>query len=132
MARGLLVWFLIMLLETVHGVLRGLLLVPRVGEVMAERIGWSVAAALVLGVTTLAIRWVGIRQPSRLLALGAIWAILTLAFEIGIGLLRGLDGEQILTALNPLSGGLMLYSLLVMLGAPLTAAFIRGRFAVHH
>lgn len=132
MARGLLVWFLIMLLETAHGVLRGLLLVPRVGEAMAGRIGWPVAAALVLGVTTLAIRWMGIRQPSRLLALGAVWAILTLAFEFGFGLLRGLSAPQVLAAINPLLGGMLVWSLLVMLLAPLVATAIRGRLDSQH
>ena len=92
MARGLLVWLLIMLVETVHGVLRGLLLVPRVGEEAAARIGWPIGLALVLLVSILTIRWTRVEGPRGLLAMGALWAILTIAFEIIIGLMRGHGG----------------------------------------
>ena len=48
MVRGLLVWLLIMLAETIHGILRGLLLVPLVGETAAGRIGWPMGVVLVM------------------------------------------------------------------------------------
>ena len=70
MARGLLIWCLIMLVETVHGVLRGLFLAPRLGTTAADRIGWSLAAVLVFGIALLAIRWTGLVSTARLLAPG--------------------------------------------------------------
>ena len=60
MARGLLVFLGIMAVETVHGVLRGLFLVPRVGEETAARLGWPVGMVLVLLISTLAIGWTGL------------------------------------------------------------------------
>jgi hypothetical protein len=126
MSRGLLVWLLIMLIETIHGVLRGLFVVPRFGEEAASRIGWPIGMIIVLGVSYLTIRWIGLRDTSNLIRLGALWAILTFVFEVLIGVLRGLDSPAIWAEINPLAGGLMVYSLAVMLVAPLAAARLRG------
>jgi hypothetical protein len=125
MFRGLLVWLIIMVVETIHGVLRGLLIVPHTGERMAARIGWPIGAILVLVVSYLTVRWNGIRHSQGLLRLGIVWTILTFAFEIAIGLLRGFGKEQLWAEINPASGGLMIYSLAVMLFAPLLAARLR-------
>lgn len=125
MGRGLAVWLLIMLAETAHGVLRGLFLVPLAGERAAGLIGWPVGMAIVFGVSLLAIRWTGLDSARRLLGLGAAWAVLTMIFEAGIGVLRGMDAAQILAAFNPLSGT-VLYSAAVMLAAPWLAARLRG------
>ena len=126
MARGIVVFVLIMVVETVHGILRGLFLVPRVGEVMAGRIGWPIGVVIVFGVALLTIRWTGLSKRRALLGLGLIWMVLTLCFEVAIGYARGLSNEAILAEINPFSGGLMIYSLAVMLFAPLAAARIRG------
>lgn len=126
MARGLAVWLLIMVIETVHGVLRGLLLVPRVGEEAASRIGWPIGMALVLAVSVLTIRWTKLERKRDLLALGAIWAMMTIGFEIMIGLMRGMSRAAVLAELNPISG-LMVYSAAVMFLAPVAASWIRNR-----
>lgn len=126
MSRGLAVWLVIMLVETLHGLLRGLLLVPRVGEEVAGRIGWPIGLLIVLGFSIALAPWLAIRDTSALLRLGGLWAVLTLIFEIIIGFLRGLDGPRLLAELNPLAGGLAIYGLAVMFLAPLLAARLRG------
>ena len=125
MGRGLLIWLLIMLVETIHGVLRAALLAPRIGAAAADRLGWPVAAMLVLVVATLAARWIGLGLTGQLLRLGAAWAVLTVGFEIIIGLLRGLDMPALLDALNPLTGNVA-WSAALMCLAPLLAARLRG------
>ena len=126
MSRGLAVWLFIMLVETLHGLLRGLLLVPRVGEETASRIGWPIGLVIVLGISIALAPWMAIRDTSALFRLGGLWAVLTLIFELTIGLLRGLDLPRLLAELNPLAGGLTIYSLAVMFLAPLLAARLRG------
>ena len=126
MLRGPAIWVLIMLIETAHGVLRGLLLVPLTGERMAGLIGWPVGAVIVMAVSLLTIRWSGLARRAELLRLGGVWALLTGCFEIAIGLLRGLDAQGLWNEINPLSGGLMVYSLVLMAVAPLMAARLRG------
>ena len=126
MSRGLAVWLFIMLVETLHGLLRGLLLVPRVGEETAGRIGWPIGLVIVLGISIALAPWMAIRDTSALLRLGGLWAVLTLIFEVTIGLLRGLDLPRLLAEFNPLAGGLAIYSLAIMFLAPLLAARLRG------
>ena len=126
MSRGLAVWLFIMLVETLHGLLRGLLLVPRVGEETAGRIGWPIGLVIVLGISIALAPWMAIRDTSALLRLGGLWAVLTLILELTIGLLRGLDLPRLLAELNPLAGGLTIYSLAVMFLVPLVAARLRG------
>lgn len=111
--------------ETVHGVLRGLFLVPRVGEEMASWLGWPVGMGIVLLISYLSIGWTGLRARKELLRLGAVWAVLTVAFEVMIGSLRGMGAAELLAALNPLTGTIA-YSAAVMLFVPLIAARLRG------
>lgn len=125
MGRGILVWLGFMALETIHGILRSIFLVPRVGRETSNLIGWPIAAAIVFGVTLLTSRWVGLHSTRALLALGALWAVLTFAFEISIGLLQGMDAAQIAQEVNPLAGGLMMYSLIVAFFSPYFAAKLR-------
>jgi hypothetical protein len=128
MSRGILVFLFIMALETVHGILRGLFLVPRIGETLSGLVGWPVAMVIVMVVSTLLIGWTRLTGTAALLRLGIVWAVLTLVFETAVGLLRGLDAARLWAEINPFSGGLMLYSLVVMLFAPLVATRIRGSF----
>lgn len=125
MGRGLLVWLLIMLVETAHGVLRAVFLVPRIGADAAGRVGWPVAALLVLAITALTLRWTGLAGRASLLRLGAAWAVLTVLFEMLIGALRGLDREALLAGLNPVTGSVA-WTATVMLLAPLAASWLRG------
>jgi hypothetical protein len=115
-----------MAIETLHGILRGIFLVPRVGLDLSNKIGWPIAACIVFGVTVLTFRWMGLVGTRALFTLGAVWAVLTLIFETGIGLLRGLDAAQLAHEANPLSGGLMVYSLLVVFLSPYFASRLRG------
>ena len=126
MLRGVVVWCAFMAIETLQGILRGIFLVPRVGLDLSNKIGWPIAACIVFGVTVLTIRWVGLAGTQALLTLGALWAALTLIFEIGIGLLRGLDAAQLIHEINPFSGGLLVYSLLVVFLSPYFALKLRG------
>ena len=125
MLRGIVVWCAFMAIETLHGILRGIFLVPRVGLEMSNRIGWPIAASIVFGMTVLTIRWMGLVGTRALLTLGALWAVLTFIFEIAIGLLRGLDAAQLAHEINPFSGGLLVYSLLVAFLSPYFASKLR-------
>lgn len=125
MGRGLLVWLVIMLVETLHGVLRSVLIEPRIGTAAAERVGWPVAAVLVLANAALLIRWTGIRGTAPLLRLGAAWAVLTVGFELMVGVLRGLDGQALIAAIDP-RNGTVAWSAVLMLLTPLLATRLRG------
>ncbi len=126
MLRGLTVWLLIMALETVHGILRGMFLMPLVGQITANRIGWPIAAVIVMGISVFCAKWVGLHDTKKLILLGLMWAVLTFIFELAIGFARGLNSGEIVAEINPFSGGLLIYSLIVIFFAPWLAAKMKG------
>ena len=83
--RALVVWLLMMAIETIHGVLRNRFLAPLVGDFRARQIGVFIGSALILGVAALTIGWIRPNSERSLLAIGALWLALTLAFEFGLG-----------------------------------------------
>ena len=74
-----------MAIETVHGVLRNRFLVPVIGDVGARQIGVLIGSALILAIAILLIGWIHPTSERSLLTIGALWLILTLAFEFGLG-----------------------------------------------
>lgn len=125
--RASLAWLSIALAETVHGVLRGLWLVPRVGEAVAQRIGFVVGCVIVLGIATLASRWLGAASAAQRWQVGALWCVLMAGFELLIGVARGFDASRIAAEFDPRQGGTMLFGLLLMLAAPTLGAWLRRR-----
>lgn len=126
--RALGVWLAIVLAETLHGVLRGLWLVPRVGEAAAQRVGFLLGCAIVLGIAAAASRWLGARSATQRWQVGLLWCVLMAGFEIAIGLARGFDAARIGAEFNPAQGGLMAFGLLLTLAAPTLGARLRERF----
>ncbi len=72
--RSLLVWLLMMAIETAHGALRNRFLVPVIGDVGSRQIGVLIGSALILGVAMLTIGWIHPTSERSLLVIGAMWA----------------------------------------------------------
>ncbi|MGB2753085.1 MAG: hypothetical protein WBC19_13595 [Pyrinomonadaceae bacterium] len=123
--RALAIWFLLMLVETLHGILRGLLLVPLVGPIRANQIGVAVGSLLILLVTLFTIKWIGAIRTSELVKVGLIWVLLTLGFEVGLGYAFG-GWDRVLMDYDPRHGGLMPLGLLIMFFSPLIARRLRS------
>lgn len=125
--RALVVWLLIILAETVHGVLRQIFLVPVVGDLPARQIGVIVGSLIVLAIALAFSRWLDARTLREQLVVGAAWVALTLAFELALGAVLGLTPERMLQDYDFTRGGFMALGLLFMLWAPALAARLRGR-----
>jgi hypothetical protein len=103
--RAFAVWLAIIAVETVHGILRGMLLVPLVGDLPARQIGVPVGSFLVFAVAYVGIRWIAARTKLQLLGVGLLWAVLTVLFEVGLGrLVLGLPWDQITEDYDPTRG----------------------------
>ncbi len=125
--RAVAVWLVIIAAETVHGVLRGILLVPLVGDPHARQIGVFVGSLLVFAVAFLGIRWIATGTRLQLLGVGVLWVVLTVLFEIGLGrLVLGLPWERITEDYDASRGGFLAFGLLFMAMSPLLAAGVRG------
>ena len=124
--RTVSVWFLIAFAESVHGTLRRLFLVPRIGEKLSHQIGVVIGSAIIFIISWLCIRWIGSVSFRQQLQVGLLWLVLTLIFEFSLGYLFGYSLERILSDYNIAEGGLMVFGVLFMLFAPALAARSRG------
>jgi hypothetical protein len=120
--RAFAVWLLIAAAETLHGIVRGLLVVPAIGEAAAQRVGFAVGCLIVLGAAWLTSRWLGAATRALQWRAGGLWLLLMLGFEVAVGRLRGFGWPRIAAEFDPAQGGLMLFGLLLMLFAPMLGA----------
>jgi hypothetical protein len=123
--RAALAWMLVMLLETVHGILRELFIAPVIGDLHARQAGVVVGSALVFAVAWLTSKWLDVRSRRALLLVGGLWVALTLVFELALGRAIGASWDRIFADYNPLRGGFMMFGLAFMFVAPLLAARLR-------
>jgi hypothetical protein len=116
--RALWMWLVLLVAIVAVGTLRQALLEPRLGEPAAHRLG-TVAAAVV---AALLIGWFIRRQrpaPAAALGVGALWVVMTVAFEFGF--FAGVMGhplEELLVDWNVFRGRLFPVLLLTVLLAP--------------
>lgn len=125
--RGLVVWFVIIGAEVLHGTVRTIWLEPLVGDFRARQISVFTGSAMILAIALLFIRWLRAAHVAQLLKVGLLWLSLTVGFEICLGrLVMQLSWERILSDYNLLRGGLMPIGLLILTLSPLIAAKMRG------
>jgi hypothetical protein len=128
LVRAFAIWILIAVSETLHGVARTLFLMPILGDRPSRQLGVFVGSIMILGIAWLFVNWIRTTTRPQLLAVGLLWLVLMLAFEIGLGRAAGVSWERILSDYNPAQGGLMIIGMGVLLLAPLLAA--EGRRAI--
>jgi len=120
--RALAVWLLIMLVETVHGVVRTMALAPVVGDFAGRQIGVFTGSLLILAVTYLSIGWLRPGTGRMFAAVGILWVVLTLLFEVGLGrVVLGYPWSRLIADYDIAHGGLMALGLLLMAFAPFIA-----------
>jgi hypothetical protein len=125
-ARSLAVLLAIIVAETVHGVLRTWYLLPRVGDLASRQIGVFTGSLLIVAISIAAARWIGASRPAHLLAIGAMWVALMVAFEVALGRLAfGFPWSRIAEDFDLSRGGLLPLGLVTLAFAPLVAARIR-------
>ena len=124
--RALLVWMLIVLAETAHGMVRELFIAPAIGDLRARQLGVFIGSVLVIAIAWFTARWLDARTRGVQLMIGALWVVLTLIFEILLGRAIGASWERIASDFNPARGGFMLAGLAVLFFAPRIAARLRS------
>jgi hypothetical protein len=123
--RAFAVWLVIIVAESAHGALRQLFLTPIVGDLRARQVGVLVGSLIIFAIALLASRWLGARSLRQQLSVGLLWVVLTIAFELGLGVLLGLPLARLLLDCDIRRGGFMSFGLLFMLLAPALAARAR-------
>ena len=75
-------------------------------------------ALIIFAITWACGRWLRIRSTTGALAVGGLWVVLTLAFEIVLGWALGLSWTRIWSDYDLVHGGLMPLGLLAMAVTP--------------
>lgn len=120
--RAFLVWVVIIFVETLHGIFRALVIAPWIGDFRSRQVGVFLGSILILLVALLFIRWINAGPIRRLVLIGAMWLILTISFELTIGLvILGLDRQRMIEDYDVSHGGLMPFGLLFLLFTALIA-----------
>lgn len=124
------VWVVIALAETLHGILRVLFLTPRVGDRRARQIGVLSGSVIILSIGWWTVPfWVEPRSMADSCAVGAVWVTLMLAFELGLGrFVLGFSWQRLTADYNLLQGGFLGLGMMVLFLTPLIIAKLRGLF----
>jgi len=124
--EAILVWLLIIVVESVHGVLRNLFVAPAIGDFEARQAGVFIGSALILLIAWLTAPWLNLNGRAQFAGAGLLWVGLTLVFEFSLGVAMGLSWERITSDYNIAKGGLLPLGLVVMAIAPYAGARLRG------
>jgi hypothetical protein len=128
--RAAAVWLVLIVAEVVHGALRAMLLAPRTGMARAGQIGVFTGCLLNFGIAYWFSPWLGVKRGRTLVAVGALWALLTVIFEVAFGrFVAGASWRRLRADYDLRHGGLLPLGLLALAGSPLLAASLRARGA---
>ena len=116
--RASLVWMLIMLAETGHGVVREVFIAPAIGGLRARQLGVLIGCVIIFVIAWLTARWMGASSRRQQLRVGAYWVLLTLVFEVSLGRALGMSWSRIFSDYNLVRGGYMLFGLAFMFLTP--------------
>lgn len=124
--RALLVWLAFIIVESAQGVLRRILFRPEVA-LAVRQVSIVLAVCILIAITWFASRWMRLRSAAEALAVGGVWTVLTLAFEIGLGRATGASWTAIGADYDLRRGGLMVFGLLAMALTPWAVYAARAR-----
>jgi hypothetical protein len=128
--KAFVVWLLLMVIESSHGMARVALLEPAFGDFRARQVATFTDSVLIFTLAFFCVGWIGAATRWQLLDVGALWLLLTVMFELVLGrLMMHLSWERIASDYNLLQGGLMPIGLLVLTLSPFLAGSIRHRHA---
>ena len=124
--RAIVVWLGLISAEVVHGIVRSIVLTPRVGDKRARQIGVVTGSLVNLSITHLFIQWIGERTNRALVGIGVVWVVLTVVFEVTFGrLVIRSSWERLRSDYDLAHGGLLPIGLVALAASPFAAARLR-------
>lgn len=127
--RAVAIWFVLLIGAFANGTFRELVISPRLGAPTAHAISCFLFSAIILSVAYATVEWIRPASPAEAMIVGLGWMTLTLVFEFGFGMLRGMTWPQMLADYNVMNGRLWVVVLFTTAVAPVVAARMRGMWA---
>lgn len=128
---ALLAWLGIAVAAILNGTLREAILIPAVGNTVAQLVSILLLLSVIVAVTWLLARgpWRAL-PPATLLAIGAAWAVGTMLFELALGrLVLAMPWSALLGAYDVRTGTLWPLVPLAMLAGPVLLAHAEAKRA---
>ncbi len=122
-----LVWFLIIIAETLHGILRTLYITPLIGDHAARQIGVLIGSILIFLIAWFTIRWIGAYTRKDQLSIGTVWVILTILFEFLLGIMLNYPISRILSDYDITQSGFMGLGIIFMFFVPMLVSTLKGK-----
>lgn len=113
--------------ETLHGIARTTLVVPRIGKERATRLSALTGTLLALAICWFLVPGINLQSAGAHLLLGVLLAAFMTGFDIAIGrwLMRK-SWAKIWPDFNPKTGNYLLYGLLALCFVPLVVWYAKG------
>ena len=116
------VWFAIMLIAILNGAARDMLLVPRLGDLVARALSCLTLATLIVLVTWVSLRWIHPPSLGDAWTIGVMWLAMTLTFEFVAGhYLFRTEWSTLLADYNLFAGRLWI---IVLVATTIAPAFV--------
>lgn len=117
--RATAVWFAIMMGAILNGFVRDVVLVPRLGDLVARALSCFTLAGIIFLATWISLRWIHPSSAADAWTIGAMWLVMTLAFEFIAGhYLFHTSWPTLLADYNILAGRLWILVLIATVTAP--------------
>jgi len=126
-AKAALIWFCIVSLAILNGLMREFLFVPVIGATAALPLSGVSLAMIVFAVSFVAIGFIAVTSKQACFMVGAQWILMTLVFELLFGhFVLGKSWPELLQVFSLAKGDLFILVLLTSFLSPYMAARIKG------
>lgn len=106
--------------ETLHGIARTVLVVPRIGKERALKLSIISGSLLAFAVCYLLVPPMGLNRAGDLLLLGLVIALFMASFDVAMGrLLLRRSWAKVLDDFNPATGNYLVFGVVLLMGFPL-------------
>lgn len=114
--------------ETLHGIFRTVVVIPRIGKERAIKLSALTGTALAFAICWLLVPDIGLRTPGGHLLLGLGLAAFMAAFDVAVGrLLMRKAWAKIRPDFNPATGNYLAYGLAALCFIPLVVWFAKAQ-----
>ena len=105
--------------ETLHGIARTVLVIPRIGKERAIKLSALTGSILAFLICYFFVPPIGLKGPIQHLALGLLLAIFMALFDLGIGLVvMRKSWRKVIADFNPRTGNYLVFGLAFLVFAP--------------
>lgn len=113
--------------ETLHGIARTILVVPRIGKERALKLSALTGSLLAFGVCLVLVPPIGLRGNQSHLLLGLLIAVFMAGFDLFIGrFLMRKPWSKLWRDFDPHTGNFLIYGLMFLLLVPLLVSWLRN------